>query len=145
MSEAETGAPQAEAIEYKDRYLRALADYANMKKRLEKDVLSARDSGKIELLKDLLPVIDTFNAVAKAVSNDASGIDLAIIQLQDTLTKLGLKEVNPIGQVFSYDSHECIGTRPGDETLKGTVCEVARYGYEYQGVIIRYPQVIVVG
>ena len=133
----------AEVNEYKDRYLRALADYANMKKRLEKEILSAREAGKIELIKELLPVVDTFSAAASTVSGE--GMELAIIQLQDTFAKIGLKEINPIGQAFTHDSHECIGIQPGDETQKGTVYKVGLPGYEFNGIVIRDPKVIVYG
>ncbi len=130
---------QGPVVEYRDMYLRALADYANLKKRMEKELLSARESGKAELLTSLLPVLDTFNAAVKSCAD--SGMELAVIKMGDLLEKEGLKEINPIGEVFTHERHQCISLRSGGE--RGIICEVAAVGYEYRGVMLRYPQVIV--
>jgi len=137
----------AEAAEYKDKYLRAYADFENSKRRLEKDKMNAVSYANESFAKDILAVIDSFeNALAsmESSSEDSSevlenmkkGVELTFDQLKKILEKNSIKEVDCSGE-FDPEVHQAIMQVESDEHNEGDVVQVMQKGYTIKDRILR--------
>jgi molecular chaperone GrpE len=139
-----------EASENYNRYLRAVADLENFRRRTvrEKDELRQYAAGGV--LEDLLPVVDNLTlAIAAArqpnadLKNLTGGVDMVLTQLKTALASHGLKEINPAGQSFDANLHESISAQPSAEIPEGHVTTVVRPGFTLNGRLLRPASVIV--
>src|SRR4051812_10092181 len=112
---AELAVAKAEAATNYDKFMRAVADLENFRRRTvrEKDDLRQLATGRV--LEDLLPVVDNLTlglAADKQPNADlktlTGGIDMVLAQLRSALANHGLKEINPAGQPFDPHQHESI-------------------------------------
>lgn len=139
----------AEATEYKERYLRTVADLENYRKRALREKEEARKQGISSLLEDLLPVLDNFQLGLKSAemhdggSAFAEGFRMVLKQMQTALTDNGLVPLNPDGETFDPNYHECVAHLPHGTVEEGRIIEVQRVGYRYQERLLR-PAVVVV-
>ena len=140
---------QAEAAEMKTRYLRAVADLENYRKRIgreKQDILRSAAAGVIEAL---LPVLDNMKLGLQAAENHPEAKDVTIgfkmveDQLRRTLTEQGLDELIPDGEAFNPNLHECIAHQPSDEVAEDHVIQTVRAGYRLNERLIRAANVIV--
>jgi molecular chaperone GrpE len=148
--EEQLAAAKKTAADNHDRYLRAVADLENFRRRTvrEKDELRQFAAGRV--LEDLLPVLDNLalglNA-AKAPNADlknlVGGIGMVLEQLKASLVGHGLKEINPAGQKFDPNQHESIASQPSEEVADGSVLQVVRIGYSLNGRLLRPASVVV--
>jgi len=141
-------AAQAEAAEYKDKYLRAHADFENAKRRLEKDKANAVAYANESFAKDILAVIDSFeNAIASIESADEDnasevlkqmkeGVNLTYEQLKKILEKNSIKEVDCSGE-FDPEVHQAIMQVESDEHNEGDVVQVMQKGYTIKDRVLR--------
>ena len=141
-------AAQAEAAEYKDKYLRAHADFENSKRRLEKDKMNAVSYANESFAKDILAVIDSFeNALASIEGADEEnssevlkqmkeGVNLTYEQLKKILEKNHIKEVDCSGE-FDPEVHQAIMQVESDEHEAGDVVQVMQKGYTIKDRILR--------
>lgn len=133
--------------ELKNKYLRALADLENYKKRaiMEKDELAKYANET--LVKDLLPALDGFAKAidhANKAGNDelAKGIALVKKLVEDALRKFGVEEVDAVGKPYDPNLHEAIYMK-GTDSHPGMVLEESQKGYTMRGRLIRPAMVIV--
>ncbi|MGA3020409.1 MAG: nucleotide exchange factor GrpE [Candidatus Micrarchaeales archaeon] len=135
------------AAEIKDRLLRLAAEFDNYKKKTAKDIDSAKNIGKAELIKNLLPAIDEFELALYALTNSAKescnvkGVELVFSNVIGTLKNSGLKEIEAKGKYDPY-KHEIILTRDSKEE-EGTIVEIVRKGYTFNDLLLRPTAVIV--
>jgi len=138
------------AADNHDRYLRAVADLENFRRRTvrEKDELRQFAAGRV--LEDMLPVLDNLAlglGAAKAPNADlktlVGGIGMVLEQLKTSLAGHGLKEINPNGQKFDPNQHESIASQPSNEVADGVVLQVVRIGYSLNGRLLRPASVVV--
>lgn len=138
----------AEAADYKDKYLRAHADFENAKRRLEKDKMNAVSYANESFAKDILAVMDSFeNALASMESaneGNASdvlekmkeGVSLTYEQLKKILEKNHIKEVACDGE-FNPDLHQAIMQVESDAHEAGDVVQVMQKGYTIKDRVLR--------
>lgn len=133
--------------ELKNKYLRALADFDNYKKRaaIEQDALVQFSNEN--LIKEIIPALDSFERALKLrhKSKDdefAKGISLVKRQLEDALKKFGLEEVKSIGLPFDPNLHEAIMQKESDKP-ENTVLEEMQKGYILRGRLLRPAMVVV--
>jgi len=136
----------AEAADYKDKYLRAHADFENSKRRLEKDKTNAVSYANESFAKDILAVMDSFeNAIASmdsskegedVVANIKEGVNLTFEQLKKILEKNHIKEVDCSGE-FDPEVHQAIMQVESDEHEVGDVVQVMQKGYTIKDRILR--------
>ena len=136
----------AEAAEYKDKYLRAHADFENSKRRLEKDKMNAVSYANESFAKDILAVMDSFeNALAsmesaeegsEVLTNMKEGVNLTFEQLKKILEKNSIKEVSCEGE-FNPEVHQAIMQVESDEHEVGDVVQVMQKGYTIKDRILR--------
>ena len=139
-----------EATDNYDRYLRAVADLENFRRRAvrEKEELQKFGIGKV--LEDLLPAIDNLGLALVAakkpeadVKGLAGGVEMVLNQLKTALANHGLKEINPAGQTFDANQHESIAAVPSAEVPEGKVATVVRTGFALNGRLLRPASVVV--
>jgi len=114
-------------------YLRALADFDNLRKRTERDSEVSQRLALEALALDLLPVLDNFERAMEAVGADANaeglkkGMDLIHRQLRDTLCKHGVEEFSCVGTQFDPRRAEAIGyVTTGEHEPRTVVSEVCK-------------------
>ena len=138
---------QAEAAEYKDKYLRAHADFENSKRRLEKDKMNAVSYANESFAKDILAVMDSFENALASMENSAEdssevlenmkeGVNLTFEQLKKILEKNSIKEVSCEGE-FDPEVHQAIMQVESDDHEVGDVVQVMKKGYTIKDRILR--------
>ena len=146
QQESELEKKEKEIAELKDRFLRLAAEFDNYKKKVASDIQSAKDIGKAELIAKLLPAIDAFEIAIYSVNGAEQqerdkGFELVFSELYDALKAEGLREIEAKGKYDPY-KHEVVLTRPSDKE-EGSVIEVVRKGYMFNGILLRPASVIV--
>jgi len=124
----------------KQQLARALADYDNLRKRVEREREESKYLSKLVIVSRLLPVFDMIMDAQKH-SGDA-GLGIALKVLEDTLKDEGIEEVRTeVGSKFSPELHEAVDTVE-DKEKDGIVAEVLLKGYRFiDGPVIRYAKV----
>ena len=131
-----------------DRYLRAVAELDNARKRAARDVENARRYGLDRLAQALLPVLDSLEA-GLASGEQASAESLldgkraTMRLLNAALEQVGIKELDPHGEPFDPAMHEAMAVAPSDDAEPGTVLEVFQKGYSIHDRLLRAARVIV--
>jgi len=134
-----------EVEEYKDKYLRAHADFDNMKKRLEKEKANAVAFANEAFATDLLSVIDTFeNALFsieqiegdEAVEKIKEGMALTYEQLLKVLKKHGIEEIVNEG-IFDPHVHQVVQQVESDAHEKNEIVQVLQKGYKLKDRVLR--------
>jgi len=143
-------AAKAEAVAIHDRYLRAVADHENFRKRVAREKDELRQYAASRVLEDLLPVLDNLGlGLAAAEQPNASvktlceGVAMVQTQLKAALEQHGLKEINPAGQPFDAHQHEALSQAPSAQVAEGDVLQVVRVGYSLNGRLLRAASVVV--
>ena len=128
-----------EAREYKDSYLRARADYDNLKKRTERDAADMVRLGKSGFM---LKVLDAADDLERALAAGAGadelkkGLELTLRKLLGILKTEGLEPIDALGKPFDPSLHEAVAAAEGDVECD-TVCDELRKGYTYCGCTLR--------
>ena len=118
--------------ELHQKYIRALADYQNLAKRVEREKeLFVKFANSVLILR-MLPVLDNLERAQEHLKDE--GIDLVIKQFKEALSSEGVNEVEGIGSEFNPEIHEAIAHGEGEE---GKVIEVFEKGYKLGDKIIR--------
>lgn len=147
--EEELEAAQQEASDYKDKYLRAQAEMANFKKRLERRYEEQVEEEKKHLLLKFLSVADNLErALNHADLNEDGlrhGIQLTYQELQHLLAQEGVEQIAPEGQPFDPLYHEAVAMIPTSEAEADTVIAEVQKGYLYRDQLLRPAKVHVAG
>ena len=122
---------------------RLQAEYANYKKRVDRDRDLARQAGIERVLSDFLPVLDSI-ALAKQHDDVAGGFKLVADELEKVTTRHGLVAFGEVGDAFDPVRHDALMAVPMDEPVEVvTVSQVMQQGYELGGRVIRPARVAV--
>jgi molecular chaperone GrpE len=135
---------QAKAAENLDGWQRALAEFQNYRKRIERDRLGEQAAMKGDLIKRVLPVLDDLErALQNRPENDAwaGGIDLIQRKLQAILEAEGITRIEAEGTPFDPNLHEALSQEPVDGAESGQVVAVIQQGYMLGDRVIRPAQV----
>jgi molecular chaperone GrpE len=145
--QAQLAAANARADDNYNKFLLAMADFENYKKRIERQFREIADSGRRELLKNFLPVIDNLE---RALSVEATSTEALRNGVQQTLrgfeSVLGVEGVKPLslkGQKFDPKLAEAIGTQKAEGVEDDTVLEEAQKAYTIGEELLRPAKVIV--
>ncbi|HEX8169660.1 MAG TPA: nucleotide exchange factor GrpE [Thermoanaerobaculia bacterium] len=131
-------APQSD--EFRDRYLRTLADFENFRKRTEREKADFYKYAVAGMMKDVLPVLDNFErALDHAEEGDEfhKGVLLIYKQLYDTLQRHGLKPIDEAGVHFDPNIHEGVMREENDSVPSQTVLAVLQKGYFLNDRLLR--------
>lgn len=111
---------------------RIQADFENYKKRTEKDDERYISMGKILVLRNLLPVVDSFTQ-----AKDNPDVKPLYEQLSSALKNIGLQPIKAQGLMFDPHKHECLCEEESDQD-KGVVTEEVQTGYKLNDYVIRH-------
>lgn len=136
---------QAAEREIKDlnsKYLRALADYDNAKKRARAEREGLRLTVICELVESLLPAIDNLDrAIESGECADASalveGVKMVRSQIMNVFEAEGVRRIDAVGAQFDPNKHDAVMVAELSEHEDNTVVEEFQKGYEANGRVIR--------
>lgn len=125
------------AAEMQQRYLRLQADFVNYKKRTANEKSQISEVVKMDVLKNVLPVLDNFeralqvpqDKVASDIKSFIDGYAMIYKQLFDVLAKEGVTKMDAVGKPFDPNYHQAVMRVPSDEYENDTVVEVLQEGY----------------
>jgi molecular chaperone GrpE len=139
------------APDYRDQYLRAMAELDNVRKRARRDVAQAEGRGILKLARELLPALDNFERALDAAEGQpenrdhhlTDGIRLVQTELLAALARVGIEPDSPKGEVFDPHCHEAIAQQPVEGAASGTIVEVYSQGYRFRDDVLRPAKVVV--
>lgn len=143
-------AAQKEIEELKDKYLRAVAEFDNYRKRTIKEKAELILNGSEKAIAAILPVLDDMD---RAITNNEKvedaeamkdGLALIYNKFTKVLESLGVKAIETEGVDFNVDLHEAIAMVPGmGDDKKGKVIDCIQKGYKLNDKVIRHAKVAV--
>ena len=140
--EAQLQAAREEAAQNKDKYLRALAEGENTRKRLERTGIERAERTRRDVVADFLEVVDNLDramAYESAMDRDALAQTLKMVQNQliEVLRRQGVTPVPSVGQPFNPHLHEAVESVASSEHPEGTVSGETRKGYTIGNDLLR--------
>lgn len=123
------------------RLIRLQADFANFKKRTEKDRQDTIKYANEKLILKLVDVVDNFHRALETEREEKDsfyeGMELIFAQLTDVLKEEGLEAIDPTGEAFDPNFHDAVLSEESEEVPSGHVIETMRKGYTLKGRLIR--------
>ena len=145
---AEIEALRAERDEMRDRFMRALADAENARKRADKDRREAQQYGGTRLARDLLPVYDNMQRALSVAREEKAGdaliegVELTLRELLNVFSKHGMTAIKPeVGDKFDPQQHEAMFEAPVPGTRAGEIIQVSAEGFMLYDRLLRPAQV----
>jgi molecular chaperone GrpE len=146
----EVGKLRAERDALQDKFMRALADAENARKRAQKDRSEAEHYGGSKLARDMLPVYDNLQRALGSVSEDQrevagaliEGVELTMRELLNVFEKHGIRVIDPqVGDKFDPQQHEAMYEAPVPGTNAGEIIQISAQGFMLHDRILRPAQV----
>jgi molecular chaperone GrpE len=140
--EAEVKALKREIEEFKDKYLRALAEMENLRKRAEREKTEFRHYALAEFLKELLVVLDNFERALQSRDqiNGKSfheGVEMIYRMFLDLLMKKGIVPIDIEDNRFDPTVHQAVLTEESEDVEEPEVVEELQRGYRLHGRLLR--------
>jgi molecular chaperone GrpE len=142
--ESDLSALQTELQEYKDKYLRSLAEMENTRKRLTREKVESQSYAVQNIVTDLLQPIDHFEQAllhAESAKGDittwAKGFEMILGQLRQVLSDHGVSSYESKDLPFDPHLHEAVETEERPDVPEGTVVFEFQKGYRIGGRTIR--------
>ena len=149
-TDAEIESLRAERDALQDKFMRALADAENARKRSDKDRREAENYGGSKLARDMLPVYDNMKRALEAASDEQKevsaalieGVELTMRELLNVFSKHGIVPISPeVGDKFDPQHHEAMFEAPVPGTKAGEIIQVSAQGFMLHDRILRPAQV----
>jgi molecular chaperone GrpE len=134
---------QQKAAEYLDGWQRSRAEFANYKKRIEREREQTYQMAAGNVIRRYLDVVDDLDRALKNRPQDgegaawAGGIELVYRKLLAALAAEGVKPIEAVGQPFDPNQHEAITHEDNPQYPSGTVIEVVQNGYALGERVLR--------
>jgi molecular chaperone GrpE len=131
---------KAERDSLLDRLARTQAEFENARRRAAKEQQEFRDYAAADAIKALLPVIDSFERALQVKSEPGdfrNGVELIYKQLQDVLTRLGVRAIPAKGEPFDPRFHEAIEMVETTDAPDHQVLEELQRGYKVKDRLLR--------
>ena len=125
----------------KEQLLRAVADFDNYRKRIDRERRELSEYAAADVLLELLPIIDNFERALQtpAGGDDAfkKGVELIHKQMIDLLRKRGVTLIDALGADFDPNVHQAVIHEPSDEHREGEVMQELQRGYKLGDRLLR--------
>lgn len=134
---------QAKANEYLEGWQRSRAEFANYKKRIEREQSQVYQNAAGSILKRQLEIMDDLDRALKNRPNDgegaawAGGIELIQRKMMLIFENEGLKVMQPVGEMFDPTLHEAIASEDNENFASGQVIDVLQKGYTLGDRVLR--------
>ncbi len=140
--DAEVKKLAADLEDMRQTLLRHQADFANYRKRAEKENREAAQRATARVIEALIPIVDGFEHALAAHREEEyeayrKGFELIYKQLLDHLARLGAQRIDPVGQPFDPHLHQAVERAETTEHEDGTILEVFQPGYVFHGRALR--------
>ena len=141
---------RAERDDLKNRFIRALADAENARKRSDKDRREAENYGGSKLARDMLPVYDNMKRALETATDDQrevsgallEGVELTMRELLKVFKKHGIDIIAPeVGDTFNPQHHQAMFEAPVPGTKVGDIIQVTAEGFMLHDRLLRPAQV----
>lgn len=136
--------PADELAALNDKYLRICAEYDNYRRRSQKEKEGLYGDVKAEAVKNFLPVYDNLErALAQTTEDEAyrKGVEMIMTQFNSTLTKLGVTQIESLGQKFDPQLHNAVMHTDDEEKGENEIVEVFQQGFKLGDKVIRFAMV----
>ena len=146
--EEQLEAAKKEVEQYKDKYLRAVAEFDNYRKRTLKEKAELLLNGSEKAVCAFLPILDDFERAIADKTEDVNaikeGMQIIFNKFNKTLESIGVKKIETEGKDFDVDFHEAVAMVPGmGDDKKGKVIDCVQTGYQLNDKVIRHAKVAV--
>lgn len=147
----ESQAHKSEATpDLKEQFLRVSADFANYKRRVEKERLEWMQTAQAGVIQKMLPIMDDLERALAHTQNQthqeqgslAEGFTLIQKNVKKTFDDLGVQEIDSSG-AFDPEFHEALVSIQAADKKPGEIVDVLRKGYMHRGKVLRHAQVSV--
>jgi len=138
-----------ETVDYKDLYLRTLADFDNYRKRIDRERDEIGAAGKRDLLLGIVDVVDNFGRAVDSSASPESGEGIAAgmvaiyRQLLKILAANGVERLESVGRAFDPEHQEAVGLVASEDVPEDGVVSEVRPGYVWNGKLLRPARVFV--
>jgi molecular chaperone GrpE len=139
----------AERDKLREQLLRTAADFDNYRKRSKRDLDDAKQRGKDDVIRELLPVFDNLERAvqtadsASDVKSVLDGVRMVLKLFEDTSERMGLSRVPSVGERFDPAVHEAIQQQETDAQPPGTIIAEVAAGYRFGQRLVRPAMVVV--
>ncbi|MFA5059129.1 MAG: nucleotide exchange factor GrpE [Candidatus Omnitrophota bacterium] len=137
-----------DAFDYKDKYIRLLAEFDNLRKRTEREKIEFVKYANEGLLSGFLNILDDLERsveAAKIKHQDyeafLKGIEIVMAHVYDLLKRNGVKPIDAKGKMFDPNFHEPLMQEETDQSKEGTIIEEFQKGYLLEGRVLRTSKV----
>ena len=138
---ASTAVLEKERDTLKEQLLRAVADFDNYRKRIERERRELSEYAAADVLLELLPIIDNFERALQAPAGGdepfKKGVELIHKQMLDLLRKRGVTLIDALGADFDPNVHQAVIHEPSDEHREGEVMQELQRGYKLGDRLLR--------
>lgn len=137
---------RAERDDLRDKFMRALAEAENARKRADKDRREAENYGGARFARDMLPVHDNLKRALETIADEqrasaaalVEGIELTLRELLNVFAKHGITVIDPQpGEPFDPRHHEAMFEAPVPGTTAGEIIQVSAQGFMLHDRILR--------
>ena len=141
-ADAEMAKVTADLEELRQTLLRRQADFDNYRKRIEKERFEDSKRTTARVIEGLIPVLDGFEHALAAhreaeYDNYRKGFELIYKQLLESVTKLGVERIEPVGKLFDPHLHQAVDRAETTDHEDGTILQVFQPGYVFHGRVLR--------
>ncbi|MGJ8621829.1 MAG: nucleotide exchange factor GrpE [Yoonia sp.] len=146
----EIEALRSERDDFRDKFMRALADAENTRKRAERDRREAENYGGSKLARDMLPVYDNLRRALQSSEESEKevnaalleGVELTMRELISVFKKHGIDPITPeVGDKFDPQLHQAMFEAPVPGTKAGEIIQVSGEGFMLHDRLLRPAQV----
>jgi len=140
---------EKKVIEGEDKFLRLQAEFQNYRKRVAKDLATARVNSLTDTVAPFLQVFDHFSMAMQASESTSNleslvmGLNMILGEFQKAMDELGVTKFNAVGEKFNPELHEAVANEPSDEVEEGIVIRQWFSGYKLGERLLRPASVVV--
>lgn len=133
----------------KNDFLYLRAEFDNFRRNAIKERSDLLKYGGERMARELLETLDSFDiALDSKISSENfesvfKGLELTANNMKNALTRIGIEEINPLGEPFNPSLHEAISSEPSPEFEPGHICRVFKKAYKLHDRLLRPAQVAV--
>lgn len=139
---AELAALKTEFNELNDKYLRAVAELENTRRRAALDIESRGRASAMNVAKQILPVMDAVQA-AQQITPDDPGIKSMSRAIESAFAQIGITKIESVGQILNPQFHNAIQIVATDDAKPNTIVQEMQTGYMFGDTVLRTAMVVV--
>jgi len=135
---------EKELLEYKDSYIRLMAEFDNYKKRTAREKEGIYSNACADVVSAFLPVMDTLELAMNSINSSGSvdsirqGVEMLMNQVLDVFRNLGVEEIPALGEKFDHNLHEAVMHVEDENYDENVVVEVLKKGYRLKDKVLRH-------